>query len=82
MSARTGTGITELAEVIAERLPRPEVVVEVLIPYSRGELVSRAHADGEVLEEEHVETGTRLVVRGRPELAAALSDFQTDGSAL
>ncbi|MFJ4101895.1 GTPase HflX [Amycolatopsis japonica] len=82
VSARTGTGITELAEVIAERLPRPEVVVEVLIPYSRGELVSRAHADGEVLEEEHVETGTRLVVRGRPELAAALSDFQTDGSAL
>ncbi|AGM04945.1 GTPase HflX [Amycolatopsis keratiniphila] len=82
VSARTGTGITELAEVIAERLPRPEVVVEVLIPYSRGELVSRAHADGEVLEEEHVETGTRLVVRGRPELAAALSDFQTNGSAL
>ncbi|MEU8416681.1 GTPase HflX [Amycolatopsis japonica] len=82
VSARTGTGVTELAEVIAERLPRPEVVVEVLIPYSRGELVSRAHADGEVLEEEHVETGTRLVVRGRPELAAALSDFQTDGSAL
>ncbi|EME62897.1 GTPase HflX [Amycolatopsis decaplanina] len=82
VSARAGTGITELAEVIAERLPRPEVVVEVLIPYSRGELVSRAHADGEVLEEEHVETGTRLVVRGRPELAAALSDFQTDGSAL
>ncbi|MFI5559568.1 GTPase HflX [Amycolatopsis japonica] len=82
VSARTGTGITELAEVIADRLPRPEVVVEVLIPYSRGELVSRAHADGEVLEEEHVETGTRLVVRGRPELAAALSDFQTDGSAL
>ncbi|WP_414937317.1 GTPase HflX [Amycolatopsis sp. cmx-11-51] len=82
VSARTGTGITELAEVIAERLPRPEIVVEVLIPYSRGELVSRAHADGEVLKEEHVETGTRLLVRGRPELAAALSDFQTDGSAL
>ncbi|MFC3455593.1 GTPase HflX [Amycolatopsis speibonae] len=82
VSARAGTGITELAEVIAERLPRPEVVVEVLIPYSRGELVSRAHGDGEVLEEEHVETGTRLLVRGRPELAAALSEFQTDGSAL
>ncbi|WP_181771089.1 GTPase HflX [Amycolatopsis pittospori] len=82
VSARTGTGITELAEVIAERLPRPEVVVEALIPYSRGELVSRAHADGEVLEEEHVETGTRLLVRARPDLAAALGEFQTDGSAL
>ncbi|WP_340683318.1 GTPase HflX [Amycolatopsis coloradensis] len=80
VSARTGTGITELAEVIAEKLPRPEVVVEVLIPYSRGELVSRAHADGEVLEEEHVETGTRLVVRGRPELASALSEFQTNSA--
>ena len=62
--------------MIADRLPRPEVVVEALVPYTRGELVARAHADGEVLEEEHIENGTRLLVRVRPDLAAALRQYE------
>ncbi|MEC3973986.1 GTPase HflX [Amycolatopsis sp. H20-H5] len=82
ISARTGAGITELAEVIADRLPRPEVVIEALVPYNHGELVSRAHADGEILEEEHVEEGTRLRVRVHPDLAAALRVYETNGSTL
>ncbi|MFD8497262.1 GTPase HflX [Amycolatopsis sp. NPDC059657] len=80
ISARTGTGVQELVEAITDRLPRPEVVVEVVIPYARGELVSKAHADGEILEEEHLPDGTRLRARVRPELAAALQQFVTDGS--
>ncbi|SFQ42648.1 GTPase HflX [Amycolatopsis rubida] len=82
ISARTGSGVAELAEVLAERLPRAETVIDVLVPYSRGELVSRAHAEGEVLEEEHVAEGTRLQVRVRPDLAAALRAFETNASAL
>ncbi|MGW4395760.1 GTPase HflX [Amycolatopsis nivea] len=82
ISARTGSGVADLAEVLAERLPRAETVIDVLVPYSRGELVSRAHADGEVLEEEHVADGTRLKVRVRPDLAAALRAFETNASAL
>ena len=42
VSARTGEGIDELRELIAERLPRPAVEVDVVVPYSRGDLVSRA----------------------------------------
>ncbi|WP_420807852.1 GTPase HflX [Amycolatopsis antarctica] len=80
VSARTGEGVPALAEAIAVRLPRPEVVVEVLIPYTRGELVSRTHADGEVLAEDHVEDGTRLRARVHPDLAAALSEFVVHGS--
>ncbi|WP_020657792.1 GTPase HflX [Amycolatopsis benzoatilytica] len=82
ISARTGSGVAELAEVLAERLPRPETVIDVLVPYARGELVSRAHAEGTVLEEEHVADGTRLRVRVRPDLAAALRVFETNASAL
>ncbi|MEU4673349.1 GTPase HflX [Amycolatopsis sp. NPDC023774] len=82
VSARTGAGIPELAEVLGDRLPRPQVAVEALVPYSRGELVARAHADGEVLEEEHVADGTRLVVRVHPDLAAALRRYETNSSAL
>ncbi|WP_409182134.1 GTPase HflX [Amycolatopsis sp. VS8301801F10] len=82
ISARTGSGVADLAEVLAERLPRAETVIDVLVPYSRGELVSRAHAEGEVLEEEHVADGTRLKVRVRADLAAALRAFETNASAL
>ncbi len=60
VSARTGEGIEELRELIAERLPRPAVEVDVVVPYSRGDLVSRAHTTGEVLDEEHLMEGTRV----------------------
>jgi GTP-binding protein HflX len=80
VSARTGAGIAELVEVITDRLPRPEVTIEVLVPYARGELVARAHADGEVLEEEHVEEGTRLLARVRPDFAAALREYETNST--
>jgi GTP-binding protein HflX len=82
ISARTGAGIAELAEVIAERLPRPQAVIEVVLPYTRGGLVSRAHADGEVIEEEHTADGTRLRVRVHPDLAAALRTYEINGSPL
>jgi hypothetical protein len=35
VSARTGTGIDALRELIATRLPHPDVDVEVLVPYDR-----------------------------------------------
>ncbi len=73
VSARTGEGIEELRERIAELLPRPSVRVEVLVPYSRGDLVSRAHATGEVLAEEHTGAGTQLTALVDPTLAADLT---------
>lgn len=73
VSARTGEGIEELRELIAERLPRPEVEVDVVVPYTRGDLVSRAHSTGEVLLEEHVEDGTHLKARVDASLAADLT---------
>jgi GTP-binding protein HflX len=75
VSARTGQGIEALRDVVAARLPHPQVDVEVLLPYSRGDLVARVHRDGEVLEERHEADGTRLVARVEPALAAALDDF-------
>ncbi|PRX46442.1 GTP-binding protein HflX [Prauserella shujinwangii] len=80
VSARTGAGVGALVREIADRLPRPEVVVDALVPYTRGELVARAHADGEVLGEEHTPEGTRLQARVHPELAAALRGYATNGT--
>jgi GTP-binding protein HflX len=75
VSARTGEGIAELAERVAQLLPRPDVELELLIPYQRGDLVHRVHADGEVLAEEHTPAGTRLRAKVHPPLAAELVAF-------
>jgi GTPase len=75
VSARTGQGVEALRDVISARLPHPRVDVEVLVPYSRGDLVARVHRDGEVLEERHEADGTRLIARVEPALAALLEDY-------
>ena len=73
VSARTGEGIEELRELIAERLPRPAVEVDVVVPYSRGDLGSRVHTTGEMLHEEHLPEGTRVHALVDETLAAELA---------
>jgi GTP-binding protein HflX len=80
VSAHSGVGIEELKVRIAELMPRPEVVVEALVPYARGEVVARVHRDGEVLSEKHTESGTLLSARVRPDLAGLLEEFATNGT--
>ncbi|WP_405745268.1 GTPase HflX [Streptomyces sp. NBC_01525] len=75
VSARTGQGMTELLELLDEEIPRPEVEIEALVPYTQGALVSRAHAEGEVISEEHTADGTVLKARVHQELAAELQPF-------
>jgi GTP-binding protein HflX len=75
VSARTGAGIEELRALIAEELPRPTIDVEVLLPYDRGDLVSRLHQEAEVLSSEHTGNGTLLKARVHPDLAGELAAF-------
>ena len=77
VSARTGAGLDELRRLIAGELPQPDVDVHVLVPYSRGDLVSRVHEEGEVLASEHVGDGTVITARVHPELAAELATYRT-----
>ncbi len=77
VSARTGDGLDELRAVIERRLPRPPVELEALVPYDRGELVSRMHRTGEVLSVAHEEGGTRVRARVSEGLAAALEPYAT-----
>jgi GTP-binding protein HflX len=72
VSARTGLGIEELLTAIEKRLPSLLEDVDVLVPYDRGDLVSRAHRQGEVVSVEHGETGTRLVAKVPRALAGEL----------
>jgi GTP-binding protein HflX len=75
VSARTGAGLDQLVAALSERLPRPDVDVDVLVPYARGDLVSRVHAQGDVLETEHTGTGTRLRARVPSALANELTSL-------
>jgi len=60
VSARTGAGLAELQARIAADLPRPDVTVSLLLPYSRGDLVARVHSHGDVHSVEHTPEGTRI----------------------
>ena len=77
VSARSGLGFVELEEAIANLLPKPDVEFRGVVPYNRGDLVSRAHLSGKVLEVEYVEQGTRLHAYVKADLAAELAEFVT-----
>jgi GTP-binding protein HflX len=72
VSARTGAGIDQLLAEIERLLPRQFREVSVVIPYERGDLLSRAHDEGEVLSVEHGSDGTELTARVPLGLAAEL----------
>lgn len=72
VSSKTGEGIEELRDRIADGLPRPSVAVSVTIPFDRGDLISRVHTDGEILREEYSEDGTVLEALVDEDLAAEL----------
>jgi GTPase len=72
ISAKTGAGLAALRDAIEWALPRLDVAVRLIVPYTRGDLVARAHAEGEVLHAEHVADGTLLEARVPPGLAAEL----------
>ena len=80
VSAATGEGVTELLERIESLLPKPELFMKVLVPYSRGDLVSRIHSEGKVAKLEHRETGTYVETLVKPGLASELGDFVLDAS--
>jgi GTPase len=80
VSAATGEGIDELLAGLDQMLPRQDREVRVVIPYDRGDLVSRAHAEGEVLAVCHGQDGTELTARVPPGLAAELRRLATSMS--
>ncbi|WSJ40585.1 GTPase HflX [Streptomyces sp. NBC_01240] len=75
VSARTGDGIEALRDLSDVQLPRPEVEIEAMVPYTQGGLASRAHQEGEVLSAEHTEQGTLLKAGVWPELASVLRAY-------
>ncbi|OBG67364.1 GTPase HflX [Mycobacterium sp. E3339] len=78
VSARTGEGIDALRRRMGELAVPADTAVDVVIPYHRGDLVARLHADGRVQEEEHSPDGTRIKARVPVALAGRLQEFSAD----
>jgi GTPase len=63
VSAATGFGIPALLDAIGTRLRHLAPIVELVVPYERGDVVAALHREGEVLVEVHSDRGTRLRAR-------------------
>jgi GTP-binding protein HflX len=77
VSARTGDGVDRLQQRMAQLVTPTDTVVDVTIPYDRGDLVARVHADGRVDATEHTADGTRIKARVPIPLAANQSAYST-----
>ena len=75
ISVHTGAGIPQLIAAIEAALPRPKVELNVLIPFSRGDLLNRVHETGEIISLVHTELGTRIAARVDEALAAKLEMY-------
>ena len=76
VSARTGAGIDDLVRLVADELPQPDVEVDLLLPYGRGDLLARLHTHGEVLHTEHTGEGTRVHARVHPYAVGELAAYR------
>ncbi|MDT7758338.1 MAG: GTPase [Mycobacterium sp.] len=77
VSAHTGDGLDRLRHRMSELVEPTDTTVDVTIPYHRGDLVARVHADGRIDATEHTEQGTRFKARVPVALAASLRQFAT-----
>jgi len=75
VSARTGAGLDDLLAAIEAALPQRDREVSAVVPYVRGDLVARAHQEGEVLAVRHGAAGTELTARVPPDLAAEIDSI-------
>ena len=75
ISAVTGDDIDDFLEELGDRLRSLTSVVELLVPYSRGDIVAAVHREGEVLLEAHEDGGTRLRARLDHAGAGKLAEF-------
>lgn len=75
ISAQTGEGIPEFLLALGDRLRALTQLVELMVPFDRGDVLARLHREGEVLSESTEEHGMRMRVRLDDSATAQLSEF-------
>ncbi len=75
ISARTGAGIDEFLHVLADRLRSIDRVVQLLVPYERGDVLASIHREGEVIATSHEDDGIHVRARLSDASAGRLAEF-------
>ncbi|MFM8957840.1 MAG: GTPase HflX [Actinomycetota bacterium] len=75
ISAATGEGIDDLLRTIADRVRSLTAVVELLVPYERGDVMAAIHREGEVVSTTHEDGGIRVRARLADASRGRLTEF-------
>jgi len=75
LSAQTGEGIERFLEVLGDRLRSITAVVELLVPYERGDVLASIHREGEVVSTFHDTDGVRVRARLADASVGRLNEF-------
>ncbi len=76
ISALTGEGIPDLLQLIATQLRSVSNIVELGVPYARGDVLASLHREGEVLVEVHEADQVRVQVRISEAAAGRFAEFR------
>jgi GTP-binding protein HflX len=68
-------------DTVATRLRTLAPIVELLVPYERGDVVAALHREGEVLVEVHAEGGSRVRARLSAPAVTRFGEFVVNSSA-
>ena len=79
-SARTGDGVEGLLTAVGDRLRAATAVVELEVPFDRGDVLASVHREGEVLVEQAEPGGMRLRARLDEAAATRLREFVVGSS--
>ena len=80
-SGVTGEGLATLTSRVAEETAKRSVTLTILVPYTRGDIVTLAHERAQIVSERHTEAGTQLVLRVPSETASAFQAYRVQDAA-
>jgi GTP-binding protein HflX len=63
VSAATGEGVEKLVDLVGQKLRALAKIVELVVPYDRGDVLAALHRDADVLVEVHADDGARIRAR-------------------
>lgn len=75
VSAKEGTNLEELLQLVEEKLPYNYRKAEYLIPYEKSDVQSFLHRNGRVVEEEYRDNGTFMMVEVDDEVYNKTQDY-------
>jgi GTP-binding protein HflX len=76
VSALRGEGLGDLLVAIGDRVRAMSDVVDLVVPYDRGDVIAAIHREGEVLVETHEADATRIRARLDPAATGRFAEFR------